>query len=86
MDDETEFFKSSFCADSACVEVVFRKSSFCGNGACVEVAHPTGGNVLMRDGKDPGGPVLTFTTEEWDAFRRGVAAGEFNTLTGPVSC
>jgi hypothetical protein len=50
------------------------KSSYSGNnGNCVEVAHlPTGGRAV-RDSKNPDGPALTFTTEEWNAF---VAGGE----------
>jgi hypothetical protein len=79
MADEPKFFKSSFSTtNGTCVEVAFERSSFCGNGACVEVARPPGA-VLVRDGKDPAGPVLTFTAEEWDAFLRGIAAGEFDT-------
>lgn len=34
--------------------------------------------VAVRDSKDQGGPVLTFTAAEWDAFVGGVAEdGEF---------
>lgn len=54
----------------------FQRSSYCGNGACVEVdVQP--GSVLVRDGKDPDGPVLTFTPEQWNDFLRGVQADEF---------
>jgi Domain of unknown function (DUF397) len=60
----------------------WRRSSF-STGAdqtCVEVAI-TGGDrapeVLLRDSKDPGGPVLRFTAAEWRVFLRGVLAGEF---------
>jgi hypothetical protein len=55
----------------------FRKSTFSADGNCVEVATTTDGTVLVRDSKDPRGAVLTFTPAEWDAFRRGVRAGEF---------
>jgi uncharacterized protein DUF397 len=34
--------------------------------------------VAVRDTKTADGPVLTFTADEWDAFLRGVAAGEFD--------
>jgi hypothetical protein len=55
---------------------VFKKSSFSGNGDCVEVAMtPTG--VIVRDSKNPLGPVLWFSTMEWTAFIYGVLAGEF---------
>ncbi len=55
----------------------FKKSSYSGavNPNCVEVGFVTA-EVLMRDSKDPDGPVLHFTTDEWNAFVAGVKAGE----------
>jgi Domain of unknown function (DUF397) len=58
----------------------WRKSSFSsGNGgACVEVAivpgAAAGGGslVALRDSKNPAGPALVFTADEWRAFLRGV--------------
>lgn len=47
--------------------------------ACVEVAYRDG-VIGMRDSKDPEGPVLRFTPEEWAAFLSGVHAGEFDSL------
>ena len=63
------------------------KSTFSnGNGGnnCVEVAdlydEPTGARaVAVRDSKEPG-PMLIFTLAEWDAFRDGVKAGEFDRI------
>jgi hypothetical protein len=55
----------------------FRRSSFCGNGACVQVA-VDGDAVQVRDSKDPGGPVLEFTADEWAAFLDGAKGGEFD--------
>nr|WP_205862299.1 DUF397 domain-containing protein [Planosporangium thailandense] len=43
----------------------------CGNGACVEWAF-SGDVVHLRDSKDPSGPRLTFTRDEWAAFLHGV--------------
>lgn len=58
-------------------ELVWKKSTFSeGGGECVEVAMTQGG-VLVRDSKNPGGPVLWFTRFEWIAFLYGVLAGEF---------
>ncbi|GIE98289.1 DUF397 domain-containing protein [Paractinoplanes rishiriensis] len=54
----------------------WRKSSRCGTGACVEVAK-VDEEYLIRDSKDPGGTVLSFTAQEWKAFVEGVAAGDF---------
>lgn len=47
----------------------WRKSSYSGgaSGNCAEVATKPGG-VLVRDSKDPRGPVLAFGREAWDAF------------------
>ena len=57
----------------------WRTSSFCGpNGPCVEFAELSGGEVGVRDSKDPSGPVLRFTPEEWRAFLAGAVAGEFD--------
>jgi hypothetical protein len=39
-------------------------------GDCVEVADNLPGRVLVRDSKDPQGPVLTFAPWEWQAFVR----------------
>ena len=36
--------------------------------------------ILMRDSKDPDGPVLAFTEDEWRAFIAGVKDGEFDDL------
>ena len=56
----------------------WHKSSFSDNGSCVEVADLADGGRLVRDSKDPASPVLRFTAVEWDAFIRGVMAGEFD--------
>ena len=47
-------------------------------GDCVEVARNLPGAVAVRDSKDPGGPKLVFTPDEWRAFTAGVTAGEFD--------
>lgn len=44
----------------------------------VEVAMLPEGNVALRDGKNPDGPVLIFTPSEWSAFTAGVHDGEFD--------
>lgn len=54
-------------------------SSRCATGAsCVEVGFRPGGQVAVRDAKDRGGPVLTFTASEWAAFLAGAREGEFD--------
>ncbi|MEV1239327.1 DUF397 domain-containing protein [Nonomuraea sp. NPDC049750] len=61
---------------------VWRKSSRSGSngGQCVEVASNISGIVAVRDSKDRGGPVLTFTPDEWRAFLGGAKDGEFDQL------
>jgi hypothetical protein len=43
----------------------------------VEVAFVDGA-ILLRDGKNPQGPILVFTQAEWDAFVGGAKDGEFD--------
>jgi hypothetical protein len=75
-DQAVEWKRSSYCSAGARVEVAWTRSSACAGGECVEVAQGAGA-VLVRDGKDRGGPVLRFTAAEWSAFVAGVQAGEF---------
>ena len=46
------------------------KSSFSNGqgGNCVEVARNLPGLVAVRDSKNPDGPVLTFSGDEWTRF------------------
>lgn len=53
------------------------RSSFCNFGNCVEVKQ-MGEHVYVRDSKDPLGPALTFTREEWATFLAGAATGDFD--------
>jgi hypothetical protein len=48
----------------------WRKSSYSGNGGsnCVEVASSLPGVVAVRDSKNPDGPILTFSRDEWASF------------------
>jgi hypothetical protein len=79
--------KSTRSQLNGCVEVSlpeWRKSSRSSDGACVEVAFDQrpaslhNPHVLVRDSKDPHGPVLTFTAQEWAAFLAGVRDEEFD--------
>jgi Domain of unknown function (DUF397) len=55
--------------------LAWSRSSRCADSACVEVAW-SGGEVFVRDSRDPSGPVLRFTRSEWAAFVAGVRQGE----------
>lgn len=61
---------------------IWRKSTRSGNGNnCVEVAEnliSTTGLLYVRDSKNPTGPALAFTRDEWLAFTGGVKDGEFD--------
>lgn len=59
-------------------DLAWRKSRASGTGNCVQVA-VKGDQVVVRDSKDPDGPVLAFTATEWDCFLIGVREGEFDT-------
>jgi hypothetical protein len=61
------------CSDSACVDTAY--VSACGTGTCVEVSHRAP-RILVRDSKNPGGPVLEFGKDEWRAFVWGIRRGE----------
>jgi hypothetical protein len=57
----------------------WRKSSYSkgADDTCVEVSvQPTG--VAVRDSKNPTGPVLLFTEQEWRVFLLGVRSNEFD--------
>lgn len=57
-------------------KITWRKSSYSNQGGgCVEVADL---GVGVRDSKDPSGPILYFTRDEWAAFQEGMLDGEFN--------
>jgi hypothetical protein len=58
---------------------IWRKSSYSGSngGNCVEVARNLPGLVAVRDSKDPAGPALAFSPENWRAFTTAIKSGEF---------
>jgi hypothetical protein len=47
-------------------------------GNCVEVASLPGGQIGVRNSRDPHGGVLSFTPDEWVAFLGGARLGEFD--------
>jgi hypothetical protein len=55
--------RSSHCGAGDCIEI----ASDCESNACVEVDYDKN-MVLMRDSKDPDGPVLRFTRNGWQQF------------------
>jgi hypothetical protein len=57
-----EWFKSTRCADSA----------------CVEVATVADNRVALRDSKRPEQHFLVFDRTEWSVFVQGIKAGHFD--------
>lgn len=55
-----------------------KSSRSTGNGACVEVKSPVAEAVVVRDSKDPHGPVLSFSPEAWQSFVADVESGSFD--------
>jgi len=55
-----------------------KSSRSTGNGACVEVKSPAVESVMVRDSKNPQGPVLTFSPGAWTAFVTDLECGGFD--------
>jgi hypothetical protein len=50
------------------------------SGNCVECAALPGGEVAVRNSRDPQGPALIYTPAEIEAFILGVRDGDFDNL------
>lgn len=68
--------KGECMTDSTHTPLTWRKSTWSNTGDCVEVA-VIGTAILVRDSKNPTGPVLSFTLSEWASFMKGAHVGEF---------
>jgi uncharacterized protein DUF397 len=57
----------------------WRKSSRSGSngGACVEVARNLPRVVAVRDSKDPDGPKIVTTPEDWQRFTASIKTGPY---------
>jgi hypothetical protein len=54
--------------------LMWQRAADCEANGCVEVA-AADGEVLLRNSRDPEGPHLSFTRQEWLEFVVGVQAG-----------
>ena len=60
---------------------LWRKSTKSNFQGCVEVRF-VGDSVELRNSRDRDGPILVFTTNEWDAFLAGAQEREFDLPVG----
>ena len=59
-------------------EIVFERSSYCANSCCLEVALiPQMGKVYVRNSRNPG-TQIAFSAEEWQVFLAGAKSYEFD--------
>lgn len=54
------------------------KSSFCGDAGCVEIMVSGDGVAVRDSKDTTRSPILNFTGDEWRAFVSGVKNGEFD--------
>lgn len=52
--------------------------SMAGNGDCVEAAAQVAGDIMIRDSKDPHGPILQYPTDSWHIFVRNAKQGRYD--------
>ena len=63
--------------DSSTPDIPWRTAVKSGAENCVQVAR-RGAVIMIADSKNPGGPVLSYTLQEFDAFLDGAKKGEFD--------
>jgi hypothetical protein len=63
----------------AAEKLAWRTATRSGGANCVEVA-PYDGKIAIRSSREPDGPVLLYTADEWEAFMDGAKKGEFDAL------
>ncbi|MGL5817933.1 MAG: DUF397 domain-containing protein [Phycicoccus sp.] len=63
-------------------DLAWRKSRHSGanGGNCVEIAATNSGNVAFRHSREPEGPALIYSRDEFRALIRGVRDGEFDSV------
>jgi len=60
-------------------EIGWRVARMCNGGSCVRVA-PNGDAILIGDSKNPDGPVLSYSRDEFRTFVEGIRQGDFDDL------
>jgi len=59
----------------------WRTAAKSSGGNCVQVTRRDG-MIMIADSKHPGGPILSYTPGEFDAFLDGAKKGEFDDFLG----
>jgi hypothetical protein len=59
--------------------LTWRTAISCNGGACVQVAATQQG-ILLGNSRQPAGPVLSYTPDEWHEFVVGIKKGDFDDL------
>lgn len=59
--------------------LTWRTALSCEGGACVEVTADRN-LILIRNSRQPSGPLLEYTPEEWHEFVSGIKKGDFDDL------
>ena len=55
----------------------WRTAAKSGGGNCIQVARRDD-VIMIADSKNPGGPILVYTLQEFHAFINGIKNGEFD--------
>jgi hypothetical protein len=58
----------------------WQRSSFSARNNCVEMAQLLGGEIAVRNSRDPDGPALIYTRGEVEALILGARNGDFDDL------
>ena len=64
---------------SARARLAWRVARDCDAGTCISVA-PHQGMIVIGDTKNPDGPVLSYSHDEWFTFVQGIRQGDFDDL------
>jgi hypothetical protein len=67
------------CTPDTVGQLAWRVARRCNGGECIQIAS-MGDHILFGDSKDPSGPVLKYSYEEWKAFAEGIRRGDFDDL------
>lgn len=59
--------------------LAWRVARHCDGGSCIRVA-PHKGMIVIGDTKNPDGPVLSYSHDEWLAFVKGIRQGDFDDI------